>query len=206
MFDMDTFKFILFIFIGCFCFYNSAAHSSITWKLNTSNRGKFEEFKRLFAQHDIDLLASHVDLHEIDADPITVVTHKASQLGENILIEDTSLEIEGAEVGVNVRWLMDHLPEYAGHKAYWKVLLAYHSGNIILIYQGTTSGTIVEPRGEGGFGFDPVFLPDGAEETLAQSKPDEFNARAKAVEAFVIGHLLTTRDAIENWDGPWQHE
>ncbi|WP_068468777.1 non-canonical purine NTP pyrophosphatase [Candidatus Protochlamydia phocaeensis] len=174
------------------------------WKLNTSNKGKLEEFQRLFAKHGQTLHASDEDLNEIDADPIRVIAHKASQLGENILVEDTTLEIEGASIGVNIRWLLDHLPRYIGRKAQWIVLLAYRQGEKVFIYKGNLSGTIVEPKGSGGFGFDPVFLPERAEETLAQSKPDAFNARAKAVEALLKGEPWVIHPCIKTWQGPWQ--
>ena len=72
------------------------------------------------------------------------------------------------------------------------------------IYQGKISGIIVTARGSKGFGFDPVFLPDGATETLAQSKPDKFNARAKAVDALINNKLLTEHAPIDKWEGPWQ--
>ncbi len=71
--------------------------------LNTSNPGKLKEFERLFGQHGASLQTTYVDLEEIDADPITVAVHKASQLEEGVIIEDTSLEIEGADVGMNIR-------------------------------------------------------------------------------------------------------
>lgn len=174
------------------------------WKLNTSNLGKFEEFKRLFAFHGSKLEATHLDLKEIDADPILVVVQKASQLGENVIVEDTSLEIEGASVGINIRWLLDHLPDYAGRKAEWTVLLAYRQSDQVYIYKGTISGKIVPPRGNLGFGFDPVFLPNGSSKTLAESKPDEFNARAKAVEALIQENLWKKHPVIRNWEGQWQ--
>lgn len=174
------------------------------WKLNTSNQGKFEEFKRLFAQHGSQLETSHFDLAEIDADPVTVITHKASQVEEEVLVEDTSLEIENATVGIHVRWLLDHLPECVGRKALWTVLLAYRKADEINIYRGVVSGIIVLPRGEAGFGFDPVFLPEGARETLAQSKPDLYNARAKAVEALFKEDVWLKRAPLRDWKGPWQ--
>lgn len=173
------------------------------WKLNTSNPGKFEEFKRLFGQSGYSLEASHFDLREISADPIQVIAHKASQL-ENIIVEDTSLDIAGAVVGINIRWLLDHLSEYVGRKAEWTVLLAIHQGDNILIFKGSVSGTIVKARGVGGFGFDPVFLPDGSAETLSEAKPDVVNARAKAVEAFIKGDVWATHPVMKSWDGPWQ--
>jgi XTP/dITP diphosphohydrolase len=174
------------------------------WKLNTSSRGKFEEFKRLFAQFGIPLEVSHIDLKEIEASPVEVIAHKASQLGENILVEDTSLEIEGASVGINVRWLLDHLADYEGRKAEWTVLLAFRQGDRVFIYKAAVPGTIVEPRGASGFGFDPVFLPNGATQTLAESKPDAFNARAKAVKVLMQGNIWATHPVIEEWEGPWQ--
>lgn len=173
-------------------------------KLNTSNPGKFEEFKRLFAEYGLVLDASHKDLNEIDADPVCVIAHKASQIEENILVEDTSLDIDGASVGIHIRWLLDHLKEYVGRKASWTVLLALRKGEMVFIYKGGIEGTIVEPRGSTGFGFDPVFLPDGSEKTLAESKPDCYNARAQAVQAFIQGALWTTHPVIKTWEGPWQ--
>lgn len=177
---------------------------STSWKLNTSNPGKFEEFERLFAKHEIVLQTSHIDLEEIDSDPIKVVAHKASQLGENVIVEDTSLDIEGASIGVNIRWLLNHLTEYAGRQAEWTVFLAVRQGDEISIYKGSVSGTIVPPRGASGFGFDPVFLPNGSTKTLAESKPDLYNARAKAVDALLKGDVWTKHPVIKNWEGPWQ--
>jgi XTP/dITP diphosphohydrolase len=178
--------------------------ASSIWKLNTSNRNKFEEFKRLFAQYGCSLEATHIDLKEINADPLSVIAHKAGQVEENVLVEDTSLEIEGASIGIHVRWLLEHLTEYVDRQAHWKVLLAYRRGNKVFVYKGNISGTIVEPQGISHFGFDPVFLPHGATETLAESKPDQFNARAKAVEALMQGKVWVTCPPLKEWEGPWQ--
>ena len=174
------------------------------WKLNTSNPGKFKEFERLFAQYGSDLEPTHFDITEIEASPITVVAHKASQLGENILVEDTSLDIESASVGIHIRWLMDHLSDHVGRRAEWTGLLAFRQGDKVLIYKGSILGKIVEPRGTSGFGFDAVFLPNGATKTLAESKPDHCNARAQAVEALMKGAIWTQHPVIEKWEGPWQ--
>lgn len=56
---------------------------------------------------------------------------------------------------------------------------------ITLSATGRLDGTIIEtPRGPGGFGFDPIFLPSGADRTLAEMTAPEKNAishRAKAI-------------------------
>ncbi|MBS0625785.1 MAG: non-canonical purine NTP pyrophosphatase [Verrucomicrobia bacterium] len=174
------------------------------WAINTSNPGKLKEFERLFAKYNVLISATKFDLDEIKADPITVAVHKASQLGDNVLIEDTSLDVEGADVGINVRWLLDNLADFEGKRAVWRVLLAYQRNDQIFVYEGEICGTIVKPRGVDGFGFDPVFLPDGSEYTLAQAKPDETNARAKAVEALLTGEPVAIQPPIKEWTGSWQ--
>ncbi|MGM0440226.1 MAG: non-canonical purine NTP pyrophosphatase [Chlamydiota bacterium] len=174
------------------------------YKLNTSNPGKLQEFRELFKTYGYKLEESNIDLDEVDADPLTVVVHKASQLHENIIVEDTSLDVEGADIGVNIRWLLDDLDKYLGKKAVWTVFLAYRSGDQVEVFRGEVIGKIVKPHGNGGFGFDPYFLPDGADKTLAYDKLVKFNARAKAVEALVKKEIYTIRPAIYTWEGEWQ--
>ena len=124
-----------------------------------------------------------------------------------MLIEDTSLDVEGADVGVNVRWIMENLKTLAGKKAIWRVLLGIlREDNKVYVYQGMTEGKIVTPRGDSAFGFDPVFEPTGSSKTLAEAKPDEVNARCKAVQALISGKYASLHDPIEKdqWKGKWQ--
>ena len=172
--------------------------------LNTSSQGKLQEFKRLFSKYGVILESRRIDLDEIEADPLTVVVHKASQLGEEILVEDTSLDIEGAQVGIQVRWLLEDLSKHIGRKAQWRALLAYQKGGLIHVFEGKVNGAIVQPRGKHGFGFDPYFLPEGSASTLAEAKPDKVNARAKAVEALLQNQPLALLPLITHWVGPYQ--
>lgn len=180
------------------------AKTNEAWKINTSNPGKLQEFQRLFAKYGVTLWSTSIDLREIASNPLSVIAHKASQLAEFVLVEDSSLEIEGATVGIHVRWLLDHLSEYIGRKAVWTVLLAYRQGHEVMVYKGEVQGTIVQARGEQGFGFDSVFLPDGSTLTMAESKPDQFNARALAVDALMKNEILTIVKTIDHWEGAWQ--
>jgi inosine/xanthosine triphosphate pyrophosphatase family protein len=177
---------------------------SSRWVLNTSNQGKMAEFRRLFDQYKITLFQQSVDLREIDAGPVTVVVYKASQMNEGVLVEDTSLDVEGADIGINIRWVLGHLSKYIGRKAEWRVLLAHQKQGKVYVYEGTVKGRIVAPRGNGGFGFDPFFVPENSQYTLAESKPDEVNARAKAVEALVHDRPIKIESPMTLWKGPWQ--
>ncbi|MBQ9179955.1 MAG: non-canonical purine NTP pyrophosphatase, partial [Firmicutes bacterium] len=66
----------------------------------------------------------------------------------------------------------------------------------LLQARGTVEGHIVlEPRGEGGFGYDPLFVPDGHERTFGQFEPEEKNAishRANALRK--LRELLKEED------------
>jgi XTP/dITP diphosphohydrolase len=51
--------------------------------------------------------------------------------------------------------------------------------------EATVEGTIVrEPRGDGGFGYDPIFVPDGYELTTAELPPGEKDAISHRGKAF----------------------
>lgn len=184
-------------------FYASATKA---WQINSHNTHKINDFKRLFAKYRQTFSYTQIDLDEIDADPISVAAHKASQLGEYVLVEDTSLDIEGADIGVNLRWKKDQISAYAGKKATWRVLIGYRVKDLVYIYKGEIQGTIVPPRGKQGYGFESVFQPDGERKTLAENSNDALNARALAVDAFMKNNYHTIIKAIYDWDGAWQHD
>lgn len=180
--------------------------------LNTSNKGKQEEFKRLFKNDNLQY--TNFDVKEIDSTALNVVVHKASNMNEGkgeVIIEDTSLEVEGADVGVNIRWLLENLPQYEGKKATWKVLLAFRKENIVFISEGVVKGEIVKKSGDKGFGFDPYFMPKGKQKTLADDKPDLVNARAIAVKNLMNREFIAILPAIDDvsWQaqgGKYQHD
>ena len=173
-------------------------------KLNTSNPNKIKEFAVFFADEGIHIDVSHQEVREIIANPIQVVAHKASQLGENVLVEDTSLDVAGEDVGVKVRWLLDRIATFIHKKAVWRVLLACQKKDgLVYVYEGITHGTIVPAQGK-GFGFDPFFQPIGSKTTLAVAKPKHISARAKAVSAFVQHLPIARQKPIRNWQGAWQ--
>jgi len=178
-------------------------------KLNTSNLGKLVEFQRLFGE-TYSLTTTKQDLGEIESTPENVAIHKSIQMGDDVLVEDTSLDVEGASVGVNVKWMLDNLHEFEGKAAKWTVMLAIKKGPNARICHGVVSGTIVKAVGNQGFGFDPVFKPDLSDKTLAQEKPDRVNARFYAVQALMSNDpkfckTLEIPAELFHWSGAWQH-
>jgi XTP/dITP diphosphohydrolase len=118
-----------------------------------------------------------------------------------VLGEDSGLEVDGLggrpgvesarfAQGEHVERLVAELEsvEGAGRRArYVCELVAFSPGEREFRGTGTLDGRIVdEPRGTGGFGFDPIFVPDGEEKTVAELG-DEWKAenshRARAARA-----------------------
>ncbi|MEN3039016.1 MAG: RdgB/HAM1 family non-canonical purine NTP pyrophosphatase [Candidatus Kryptonium sp.] len=73
--------------------------------------------------------------------------------------------------------------------AIFRCVIAYVYKDEVKIFEGETKGKVIfEPRGTGGFGYDPLFIPDGYNLTYAEMPKDLKNRishRAKAVQKFV---------------------
>lgn len=174
--------------------------------INTSNPDKRLEFKRIFERLGISIAFTDQDLDEIDAIHTDVIRHKASRFRGSdrvVIVEDTRLDVEGENVGIHVRWKLNELTRMTGRRAHWVSLIAYRDSDRIVVAEGSVHGVISQPRGPLGFGFDPVFLPDGRDFTLGEDKPDAFNARALSAQNLIAG-AVALYPPLDQWDGKWQ--
>jgi XTP/dITP diphosphohydrolase len=144
-----------------------------------------------------------LDLPEIQAiDPADVATEKAraarEALGDTdlpVLVEDSGLMVDawGGFPGALTKWLMQSVGNEGllrifapgddrSARAVCVVALA-EAGGRVRTFRGEVPGTVAEsPRGEGGFGYDPVFVPGWSSMTYAQmgegKNTDSHRARA----------------------------
>lgn len=127
------------------------------------------------------------------------------------LADDSGLEVEslGGKPGVkshryaipkagmdqdeaNLEKLLDEMKGYSkeNRKARFVASLALVMEGILIHSEGILNGTIAEkPRGSNGFGYDPVFIPEGSTLTLAEMSEDEKNKishRAKATQNLLL--------------------
>ena len=175
------------------------------YKLVSSNKRKLEEYKSFGLDFDI---ASGNDLPEVDSNSFDVIAYKAEMNGIHTISEDTSLHIENSNVGVNIKWMINHLSEFVGKKALWEVVLGKNDGKFIYVYQGLINGIIVEPRGK-GYAFDPFFQPENCNFTLAeldeQNLKHKFSARKNVAENLLNDNYLKKFSLpLEVWQGKWQ--
>ena len=124
----------------------------------------------------------------------------ARQIDGPTLVEDTSLcynALEGLP-GPYVKWFLDKLGHeglnkmlagYDDKSAYAQCVFAYVDGpnGEPKVFVGTTDGKIVPARGPTDFGWDPVFQPDGFEETYAEmdkAVKNSISHRYRALDKF----------------------
>lgn len=173
----------------------------------SGNRNKIAEY----ASYGFAPATRDIDLREVKSEHRTVAVRKAEAAGPMTLIEDTALDVEGAEVGVNVRWMLDRLPDYIGRRAITRVILATNDGITIRTYEARCEGRLVNCAGAAGFGYDPIFAPDGfGGLTMAQlddeGRKGEASARAKALRAMLADDADSTfkTASLAPWKGAWQ--
>lgn len=84
----------------------------------------------------------------------------------------------------NIRLLLERLQGKDAGAHFLTVITLIFEGEVF-VFEGIAEGTIVsEPRGEGGFGYDPVFQPAGEKRTFAQMSLDEKSAISHRAKAF----------------------
>ena len=121
--------------------------------------------------------------------------------GFNCFADDTGLEVDalGGEPGVrsaryatdghddeaNKRLLLERLQGEENRAAQFRTAVALILGGKEYLFEGIVRGEIaLEQHGEGGFGYDPLFFPEGGDLTFAQMSSAEKNAishRGRAV-------------------------
>ena len=165
--------------------------------LATGNAGKAREFGRLFGgAFEVRVMPDSVGLPEETGGTFAAnarlkaeAVFRALEGTVAVLADDSGLEVtalcgrpgvlsaryagEGAGDADNVAKLLDEMSGRADRRARFACSLCLLLPNARRVeVEGFSRGTITEaPRGEDGFGYDPVFQPDGWELTLAEASP-----------------------------------
>lgn len=165
--------------------------------LVTANQGKLAEAQRLCGTV---LEAVTLELPEIQSlDLLEVLTSKAAEafqrLQRPLIVDETGLELAALNrfPGPLVKWMLaavgpDGLAGTAealgDTRATARCALLYRDRYRAIVAQGSTEGCLVlPPRGELGFGWDPIFQPNGLSRTygeLAAEQKDRVSHRGHA--------------------------
>lgn len=179
----------------------------------SNNKHKIEELKAFAGTEieivslkeagiDIDIPEPHDSLEE-NASEKSWTIHRLT--GDDCFSEDTGLEIEAlkGEPGVksaryagetrsfndNIEKVLNKLSSETNRKARFRAVISLIIDGHETQFEGVCNGKIIHsPQGTEGFGYDPIFIPDGSKQSFAEMSIDEknrFNHRTKAAAKLV---------------------
>ncbi len=183
--------------------------------LATHNDHKAKEFRDILPQYSVQTLADLGDDDEIKETATSLEGNsfiKAETVfkryGHVVISDDSGLEVDalnGAPGVYSARYagdprndqrntekLLDELQGASNRKAQFRTVITLMNTENSFQFEGIVKGTIAKsPRGEAGFGYDPVFIPEGVQQTFAELAANEKNKishRANAIEKLL--HFL----------------
>ncbi len=166
----------------------------------TTNKGKLEEARSILGM-EVD--GTPLEIDEIQSlDPVRVAVEKAKvyfkELQKPLFVEDTSLSFNGLN-GLPGTYISD-FSKMIGNEGLVKLINENRkaTAQVTVVYvdeagkehvfEGKIDGTISnEPKGENGFGWDQIFIPDGEERTFGEMSLEEknkYSMRAIALRSF----------------------
>jgi len=155
----------------------------------TGNRNKFREAQKIIPS----LRQLNIDLPEIqEIDPQKIIEAKLKEAFQHkkgrFIVEDTSLYLDCLNdlPGPLIKWFLQSLgnqglfelaDKFKNYQATAKTVIGYaKNSQEIYYFEGVLKGTIIAPQGKSGFGWDPIFQPQGYQKSLAKLSLDEKNA------------------------------
>ena len=197
--------------------------------LSTRNAHKLRELSELMRPYELDPLPEEVELPPemgttFADNALAKARVAAAATGRPAIADDSGIEAaalggapgvwsaryagEGASDEENLAKLLREVPEDGDRRDAYVCALAYvEPGGREELVDGRCEGRLAAgPRGDGGFGYDPAFIPDdfpGDERTMAELTPMEKDAishRGRAARALVL-RLLKAEEA-ERPPGP----
>lgn len=166
----------------------------------TNNPHKLDEIRKITASHIEVLSLSDIDCHDdipetadtLEGNALIKARHIKDKYGYDCFADDTGLEIEalGNEPGIysaryagedcnpwhNMQKVLDKMEGIENRKAVFRTVIALITGEDVHFFEGRIEGSITAgKRGNAGFGYDPIFLPDGYALTFAELGDTEKN-------------------------------
>ena len=185
----------------------------------THNQHKVEELKKLLPSNISILSLTDINCHEKIEETGTTLEENAKlkanfikyKYGLDCFADDSGLEVDalGGSPGVysaryagdkknnedNIKKIWEELSNKESTKAQFRTVIASSFGSKNTIYEGKVIGNLIfEKRGNHGFGYDPIFIPEGYTKTFAElgdAVKNKISHRALATQKFLT-ELLTT--------------
>lgn len=179
------------------------------------NEHKVQEVREMLSQ-DLSLLSlNDIQFNMTIPEPFESIEENAKakayfvydRTGLPCFADDSGLEIDALEgrpgvhsahyagmerdSAANIQRVLDELGDSKERTGRFQAVIAYLSGaGSMETFRGTVEGIITfSPKGQGGFGYDPIFIPQGFEQTFGELSPqvkNKISHRAIAMKKFMV--------------------
>jgi len=176
----------------------------------THNANKLAEARQILGAKGIEIDHLDMEYEEPRGEDTSEIAEKSARglfsgIRKPLFLEDAGLFIEALNgfPGPYSAWvfrkmgyqgILDLLKGKGSRRAHFKSSVAYADDNGVRVFEGKVEGSIaMQAGGESGFGYDPVFVPDGYGETFAEMDraiKNSISHRKMALEK-LAGHLLS---------------
>ncbi|MHB1441031.1 MAG: XTP/dITP diphosphatase [Cuniculiplasma sp.] len=165
----------------------------------TSNEHKFREISRYLEKTGIECKWIRTSYEEIQADTTEEISRDSAEKisgkrSGKFFLEDTGLYIEslrgfpGPYSSYVLRTISNrgilNLLNGMDRSAHFLTVISYFDGSQVRTFTGKLEGHIsMESRGSTGFGYDPIFIPEGNDRTLGEMDVEEKNRNSHRINA-----------------------
>lgn len=168
----------------------------------STNQNKYREVQSILAARSIPADFAQINLVEIQSDSLEEIAKEKAksaflQVRKPVIVEDDGLFIGGlggfpgqysshAFKTIGNEGILKLLAGSANRSASFRSLVAFYDGKSLSISEGRVDGTISDKITEGGWGYDPIFIPAGTDQTFGQlgGRKNDYSHRRAALEEF----------------------
>nr|WP_117585893.1 RdgB/HAM1 family non-canonical purine NTP pyrophosphatase [Chryseobacterium luteum] len=178
----------------------------------THNEHKKEEIQQILGNHFTVKSLTDYNIHEeivedgdsFNANALIKAKYCFEKTGIPSLGDDSGLAVEALDgrpgifsaryagdhdFAKNIEKVLSELKDQENRKAYFITVLCYYDENGARYFEGRVYGNLLtENKGHKGFGYDPIFVPEGYDRTFAEMNPEDKNKishRKQALDLFL---------------------
>ena len=170
----------------------------------SSNPNKFQEIEPILRQYGIVSQLIKMSIQEIQSESVHRIAEAKSTYAFKHLLRPVVIEDDGFYISslngfpgqyssfvyktLGNQGILKLMLNKVNRRAYFLSVIAYNDGHTLKMFSGKTRGMLSKVAAEGGWGFDPVFVPKNTNKTYAElsrlNRKSFYSHRRKSIEKF----------------------
>ena len=170
----------------------------------SSNPNKFREIEPILRQYGIGSQLIEMSIQEIQSESVHRIAEAKSTYAFKHLLRPVVIEDDGFYISslngfpgqyssfvyktLGNQGILKLMLNEVNRRVYFLSVIVYNDGHTLKMFSGKTQGMLSKVTAEGGWGFDPIFLPKDTNKTYAElsrlNKKSFYSHRRKSIEKF----------------------